>query len=596
MIKMWIRVLLGGLLFFIVIPQIVYGAPEQKVPDWNWISKTGQWIGNLFKEGGKRLDHWVSPNQYSKKKEKSSDSVGINLIDNLLPHSKGNMRVGRVEVLYNQYPLSHYQIDLSLENPYFWEFNDKANNVGNYFFNEINNAIWKVNVFGSRVTVWVLENAINLNLVEDIGQSISEALKRLAGISQGEISQKGIYGLLFPLMVIIMGFWVGWQSIALENEEGAIKGIIHACVVIFFALSFFYYSHSIIQSMNQASSGMTKEFLGISTNLISMDSIDYTSDEAEVRAGNNLWNVMVFKPYLLLQYGTTSVEEKRRNDLLKQDPQSKKRADLVKKEISVKSDEGYENKNMTSSNNSTRLGFIVMVLCFNVVLGLMVILLSAGIPFFQLYFMFLILLSPIALAWAIVPFWKESLYRWSSEVLGALLMKLSLGVVLAIFFAFSSALYDFSEEKGYVFMMFMQLCLLALLFWKSKEIFQLVTAPAVWLGKSGTGVDQTMEILLRKLSSQLMTKENILGKIIPNSDGNSSMKVNILDSNQPKSNPLYQKSTEIDQHLSVKKENQVTKPTMNQNIIRKNNETAFPMVEGSLSPKDKIRKDETNET
>lgn len=501
-------VFLWGLLFFFAFPTIGFSTGmNDQAPDWNWLSRSGQWIGDLFKKQDKQKLNLVKK---EKKNKQYGDGENNSLVDNLLPISDSRKKVGRVHVIYNAHLLSHYRIDLALQKPFFWELDEKASKLGNYFFNEINNTLWQTNIFLSRLTVWILENALTLDLIEDVGQSISEGLKRLSGF-EDNLSQRGIYGLLFPFMIIFLGFWIGWKAIAVDDSEGATRGIVHAVVVILFSFSFFYYSQSIVSTMNQVSSDLTREFLGISTNIIQVETVYYTSEEATAIAGNNLWSIMVYKPYLLLQYGTTEMDSNRVEKLLKASPQSVKRDKLVMKEVAKTSEGGYENINMTAKNNSTRLGFITMVLFLNLFVGMVVILLAAGLPFFQLYFMFLILLSPIALAWAIVPAWKETLYRWSSEVLGALLMKLALGVLLAIFFAFSSALYDFSADKGYVFMMFMQFCLLVLLMWKSKQIFQLVTSPAVFMSGSLSS-NQDVEGWLKKLSRGMRDIDYLLKK------------------------------------------------------------------------------------
>ncbi|SHF42922.1 hypothetical protein SAMN05444392_12511 [Seinonella peptonophila] len=47
---------------------------------------------------------------------------------------------------------------------------------------------------------------------------------------------------------------------------------------------------------------------------------------------------------------------------------------------------------------------------------------------YQLYYLMMILLEPIAFCWAIVPAWKESLNRWMAKTLHTLYMKIGWGM------------------------------------------------------------------------------------------------------------------------------------------------------------------------
>jgi hypothetical protein len=407
----------------------------------------------------------------------SNPQTSSSLWDNLIPKNDLKKKVGKVEVKYNQVPLSYYQLDLYLENHSFWELTDKVSDTGHYFLHQFTNTFWQANVEVARIVIWVMEQSWNLDMVKQFGDRIGAGIQKLAGFD-GQVEKRGFYGLFFPIMIVLLGSWVGWRAMVNEDDSGAMRGLMTAFLVIFGSYTFFYFASDIMKQANEASSEISKGVMAMTMNVAEPDQSSLTSDEATVQAGNNLWDIMVMKPYKLLQFGTTDVDDKRVDKVLKTPPD--RRESVVQNEV-----QNLNNTNMTTQNEGTRLGFVLMVIFLNLVIDCVVIFISIGIPFFSLYFLFILMLAPIALTWAILPPWRNALYQWASHALGALLMKLALGVLMALYFAFSGALYDFAEEKGYLMTMLMQYILLGLIVWKRREIFQLVTVPATaFFGKT----------------------------------------------------------------------------------------------------------------
>ena len=511
------------LIFFCCVtffPSQIHAEPERK--SGSWINELGNEIGQSLEYGARWLiglitgqtpEEMEREEQEAKKQERQEQArknrvVGVpggTLIDSLFDIGNQPKKVGRVVAAYNAYPLSHYELDLylDLDKIGFFDLDKQATAAISYQFYRLYNTIWMCNVTFSRMVVYFLETSLTLDLVDKVGKSISNGLKKMAGFEGLDLSDRGVYGLLFPLMITLLGFWVGWRSLAQDDSEGATRGLINSLVVIFASFTFFYFSQNIITTANKISSDLSKGVMAISINVFNPNQKTLSSNESTVEVGNNLWSVMVFQPYLLLQYGDTIGDAERVHALLKHSPSSQGRANQVQKEVNSPKEGGYGNKSMTYTNDYTRLGFTILVVILNLFVGVIVLIVSAGMPFFQIYFMFTLFMAPIALAWAIVPAWRNSMYSWASEALGALFMKLALGMMLSIFFAFSSALYSQTKEQGYMLTMFVQLLLIILLIWKRDQLFELVTSPVQFMtGKMPGGAKVLDDVL--KTGARLM--------------------------------------------------------------------------------------------
>lgn len=432
----------------------VYAEGEQK--SW-WQSFTEFFTGSKTEEE-------------KKQQETSSTGSGNLLIDNLIPEKDRPKKVGQVQLDYNAYPLSHYQLDLYIQDSYFWQLTDSAANVGAYFFHGLNNMLWSAVCLFSRFVIYILENALTLDLVNEIGKDIGKTVQELAGFNGG-LQKYGLWGLLLPIVILGAGCWVGWKAIAQGQVESAYRGFLASVVIILFSFFFFYSSYAMMKQLNDLTSNLRNSVLGLAA-INDEEQEEYTTEEMTAAATNQVWTILVMKPYLLLQYGTTNVDKSRYYELLKYSQSDVKRASAVETEVSEKN-----NISMTSKSLFLRFMFILFVLLLNVAIGAVMLLVSAGILFFQLVFLFMWMWAPIALIWAVVPTMREGAKRWAAEVLGAQVMSFNLGVLLTIYFVFSDLLYDWSAEKGYLKMMLGQLILVAVFLLKRKEIFAMINEP-----------------------------------------------------------------------------------------------------------------------
>lgn len=390
--------------------------------------------------------------------------------DSLVP--KGDDKVGDVTVEYNRYPLSHYQLEIVVEDRPFWQLDESASDKGWVILHYFVNMLWQANVEISRIVIMIMEEALKLDLVGELIESVGQGVRNLAGFGEN-LQNRGFYGLLFPILVIGFGGWVGWKALVDDDEDSAVRGLMYFLIVVIFAFSFFYFAEDIGREANRAGVEVSKGVMALATNTFQTTK-NLTSEEATAQVGNNLWDMAVIMPYKLFQFGTLEVDDKRVEKILKTPPDQR---DKVLEEEKSK----HKNPMLDPKQGWTRLGFVVMQIILNLFVWCIPLFIALFKLLYQLWFLFILLLAPIALAWAVIPSWREALYKWASELLGAVLMQVALGVLLAIYLAVGGALYRFAEDKGYVIAWLLQIALVVAIIKQRRIIFQLVVAPATFL-------------------------------------------------------------------------------------------------------------------
>jgi hypothetical protein len=163
---------------------------------------------------------------------------------------------------------------------------------------------------------------------------------------------------------------------------------------------------------------------------------------------NNLHKVMIDNDFRMLEWGTTQVDPKRLNAILGHPVESDERKEAVAKEAKPTSEDGYGNKNMTPQANFIRTGFILGSFIKNLVIGFVVGVLAASGYAFQLIYLLVALMGPLALVWAVNPQMIKSVENWAAEGLGALMMMFSIGVVLAIPIGFYLIILNIGVSRG----------------------------------------------------------------------------------------------------------------------------------------------------
>ncbi|WP_209020117.1 CD3337/EF1877 family mobilome membrane protein [Jeotgalibacillus proteolyticus] len=402
--------------------------------------------------------------------------ASANIQDNLVPQDREGSTVGEVELTYNEYPQHHYKLDTYVDTSGDWLPWNWAEGIGNELYvalMEMVNAMWQMNVLLANFTMLIVQEAFELDFVSGVVDEIGAAIQNIAGFGQGGFMGNGLWPLLITFIICLVGAWAAYVGMVKRESSRAWGGLISSLIVFVFSLGFFSNASQILGGVNQWSSDLQGNILAVTANIVTPGA-SYSKDEGIASIRNQMHEIMVQKPYLLMQYGTTDVESDRVNDLLSIDPiaDAEDRQGVAMIEV-----EDQNNTMMSTSGVSDRAAFVPLLFLGNSIIGIFLLLISGSIILYQIIFMVLALFAPVPLLMALVPRWQQTAVEWASKLIHAQLMKIAIALLLTILFGVSAILYRAADgtDLGYVGMMVLQIICFVGIWAKRKDLFSMVS-------------------------------------------------------------------------------------------------------------------------
>ncbi|MGM0878415.1 MAG: CD3337/EF1877 family mobilome membrane protein [Bacillota bacterium] len=382
--------------------------------------------------------------------------------------------VGRVTLESKEYPLDHYKMEADIGEG----FKDAADNA----LHAINQGMWGFNKTVASFTLYSINQLMSFDLISSITNE--------AGIMSERIYEV-MSGTFLSLFVIFVGGMAAWRYYINQQAGYAVKAIIGALVIM--VLTFWLYSDATgnIKWLNDR--GAELEGIASSANvLVSSDEFDtnaaYNPKEGIAVLENQLFNLMVKRPYLLLNYGSTkeadviSENPNRIDNLLKIKPYSaegkEQRKAVIKKEVS-----NFDNKQMSPEFSGERFGYLIITIISTIALSVPVLLLGIFKFLLQVWFLALVIFTAIPLVLSLIPSYSESALNHGKKLVGVLLMKAGLVLLIAVITGIVTLLYESVKVtngvEGYAFVVFLICITIWGLFKYRTEIFEVASAGMV---------------------------------------------------------------------------------------------------------------------
>ncbi|PEL13865.1 CD3337/EF1877 family mobilome membrane protein [Bacillus sp. AFS017336] len=378
--------------------------------------------------------------------------------------------VGRVILESKEYPLDHYKMEADI--------GDGLKDTGDNALHAINQGMWGINKTIASFTLYSINQLMSFDLISTI---VSEA-----GIMSERIYQI-MSGTFLSLFVVFIGGVAAWRYYVNQQVGYAVKAILGALAIM--VLTFWFYSDATgnIKWLNDR--GAELEGIASSANvLVSSDEFDtnaaYDPKEGIAVLENQLFNLMVKRPYLLLNYGST-----KENEVISQDPN---RVDKLL-EILPYTEEGKEkrsdvvtdeskngNKQMSPDFSGERFGYLIITIISTIALSIPVLLLGIFKFLLQIWFLALVIFTAIPLVLSLIPSYSESAFNHGKKLVGVLMMKAGLVLLIAVITGIVTLLYESVKVtngvEGYAFVVFLICITMWGLFKYRTELFEVASA------------------------------------------------------------------------------------------------------------------------
>ncbi|NKW97714.1 CD3337/EF1877 family mobilome membrane protein [Bacillus toyonensis] len=321
------------------------------------------------------------------------------------------------------------------------------------------NMAFQLNVILGQLTIFLVDQALNLDIVDAVADKLGAAMQNIAGIEKGGFLSSGLFPAIIGIACVLSACYAGYIFFIKRQPSKGLSELVKTVLVIAFIVTYIGNASTILKSANTISSEISVTVLAKATGTVAGDPGRSKAD-AIFSVKKQIWDLLVERPYLFLQYGEDSKEKlgAKRVDELLATPLGKDRDEKIKKEVK----DG--NQMMVISSVGERLIFTVMYYVVNTFAGVPVIAFCLLIVAFQLWFLVMSIISPIVMAVALLPGHRRVIESWASQWIRPLALKIFMSVMLVIIFTIAELLYVLPEAgvAGYVSTMIFQILVFVL--------------------------------------------------------------------------------------------------------------------------------------
>ncbi|MXQ55522.1 CD3337/EF1877 family mobilome membrane protein [Shimazuella alba] len=429
----------------------------------------------------------------------------------------------RYEVKYTKYKPSRYYLEIQFPDHDSWDLNSNFYDSGYALIHSfIVNSVWQLLLIWDFLVISGVESGFSLDIVDIFADKVDAIIQKFVGFNGSEIGNTGIWGNFITFVILLAGAWIAYKGLYKRDTSSAWTGIISTIFILMASLAFFNNSSGVMHYLNDISSGISQEIMGVglqadmvSTNQVEEDSekneklsikgintkVDasqYSSQVSSFVVADKMYDMLIYEPYLMLQYGMTSGDPKltpeRIGRILNNKPGSEARIQAVNEERVGNTSLGYEpNVMVTSLGVFQRLTLLGLLVVSHLILGAVFLFVAGAILVYQFIFVIFALFAPFALLMALYPAWSGLAMDWTKKFIGYQILKIVVGVLLSMILTLSQILYNLTppEDYGYAWTIIMQLILTVGIIWKRNELIGIVNGS---LGKFTQYTDNSKDI------------------------------------------------------------------------------------------------------
>lgn len=374
---------------------------------------------------------------------------------------------------YSTYSLDHYDLDFYVDMSWSWlpwNWGEAVGRSVSYAFYALTNGIWYISRLLSFGTGEIVEEAYRFDILNELTDSLAANVQKLAGVSRSGFSTTGFLPGFLMLIIAVTGAYVAYTGLYKRETSKAVGAVINEIVVFIVLIAFVVYAPDCIRSLNDLSTDVCTQSLEIGTQLVLGDAGGGTGDSVDMLR-DELFEVQVYQPWLLMQYGTTDINAigaERVNSLVAVSPDAEygqTRENVVKAEI-----ETYQNMRMTVPKVMTRFGEALLIFLVNLIISVFVILLSGLMILSQILFIVYVMFLVISLVLSMFPGCSGMAKKSVLKVFNVIMLRAGYVLIMTIAFTISTMIYKISANHSFIVIGFLQIVVFAGIFLNKNEI------------------------------------------------------------------------------------------------------------------------------
>lgn len=307
-------------------------------------------------------------------------------------------------------------------------------------------------------------SVLRFALSTDIFDMVQDAMEPLFG---------GLKTSLFDsLSTLMIGIAAAFFVLMLARRQVAniVSGI--GTVIIVLIVTFIFYTNpmGILSAVNDVSTDLSSSVLNAPYEA-AYGKAGTTKSPAD-RSAELVWNIIVHKPWQILEFGDTDIANKYQDEILSI-PEGDERTELVE---NIEKDTGVLSSRQSEQLNRVTTGIFFLI--FSLIIFIMMMAIALLIIGFQIFAIFLGLVGGFVFLLAIIPVYGLRLIgRWAVRILSAITVKVVLVFAVAILVVTMDFVFGLLDTYGMMAVMFTLIAIVLILYIKRKSLLNLFTLP-----------------------------------------------------------------------------------------------------------------------
>jgi hypothetical protein len=367
-----------------------------------------------------------------------------------------------------------------------------VNNTIQYAFFSMTRSMFQIDLLLTNIMIGILNFAYDVNIINTLIDSIQSTVVSMTGITNNVFGSSGLYGGFLGIIAVAVAIYTLYQFVVRKASISAFSGLLTSLISLTIALVFFSSYSEIIKGANTLSVETSKLVLSGNADMTVNNDGDINNLTLQEKMNDNIFNLMVHKPYLMLQYGTTNqtaIGDARILNLLKEKPFSQERMELALKEVTE-----HGNDTLIYPNTTKRMNFAGLMLITNAVSSIPIYLLAGALIIFQFWFLVIAIVAPFALLWSALPNQFGVLKRYFLELSIPLVLKMAVSIFALLIFGLTEVLQTINalsngSTMGLFLTSLVQALILMTLFLLRKRIFSIFSKGSDLLSNARAEMD-----------------------------------------------------------------------------------------------------------
>ncbi|WP_312648893.1 CD3337/EF1877 family mobilome membrane protein [Aminipila sp.] len=319
--------------------------------------------------------------------------------------------------------------------------------------------LYSFNFFLQKLLATLTIAVFSFSLSADISPIFAEIIEPFIIAMKSSLwDSLAVYAIAFAAFLLLL-------KMAQRRMIQALSSFIGIVLIVVMAFIFYAYPIQMLKAVDTVTCGVSDAVMEGPYKT----TVGGNASDAKGKASSLCWNLFVHKSWQVLEFGNISTAKKYEADILKLEPDSEERKELIKQ---LAESEGLFSKSF--GYQLSRLATSVILFLFNILLMAVILIFAVLIIGFRLLLLVYLLLGVFVFLASLLPnFGLILVQRWGMRIVSISFTRVIIVFFLSVTLILMDVIYKFVDEYGLLIIMFLMFVATVALWLERHRILEL---------------------------------------------------------------------------------------------------------------------------